>query len=254
MSKRKTLVSLILATVFIALLLCTASAAAIIVSKLREQDAARREYYTSILEQAPCLQSICPGFEGGRESALEILSQSGQVRAIPRGVYYISLDFIDANAEEVDSAVITFAVNEAGELTVVRSVSFGLHQLTLDSVLMVLGEPDKYLFISGCGKGTRVLAELYYVEEGVIVEIEYQTWTPGRQMLEGTTPIYVITYFQPADFQAEIEESLQDRLDEQVVYNFHPSVTRDDLVAQIRPWPELGLSAGLTPTVDFCPR
>lgn len=253
MNERKTMALLVLASAFIALV-CTMSVIAIIVSKFREQ-AVRREYYASILEQAPCLEDICPGFAGGRESALELLSQSDQVEAArPRGTDAITFGLIDAAEVRVGSGKVTFATNEAGEPTVVRRISFGFDHLTLDSVFSVLGEPDEYLFISGCGVGRRVFSNLYYAKEGVVVEIDYGTWTPGRQMLEDTTPIYVIAYFRPDDFQVKIEEWLQGLLEVGSVYDFHPSVTRDDLIAEIRPWPESGLAAGLTPTADFCPR
>lgn len=237
---------------FLALALLTFGGILILIQQHQEMQELS-VYHAAILAQAPCIEKICPGFAEGRANAIELLARSEFVQGIEQGTYNMGLLFIDNEANIVGSGGAVFAADTQGALTTVHDISFHLHSLRLESVINAIGEPDQFLFLSGCGKGLRVRARLFYFSQGIEVSIDYATRRPQSQLLTGNTPVDYIVYLPPTNFQNYIEESTEDFVGPfNIAYDFHPSVTVDDILAQIRPWP--GIAAVPTPTADFCPR
>jgi hypothetical protein len=219
----------------------------------RQSAQARVAYYETVLAQAPCVENVCPGFDHGRADALKRLAYSELVQGKKQGTHFIRLLFVNSEEEIVGDGVVDFIINDQGIPTTVYHISIGFDDLRLESVFNILGEPDKFLFISGCGMGLRVYAELYYPEQGIKIEIEYSTRRPDTQVLGRNTPVDAVVYLQPDDFQNQISESIQGLIGPyNVAYDFDPSVTADDILAQIRPWTKG--AAEPTPSADFCPR
>lgn len=236
----------------LALALVISGGIAVLFQQHQQAVQAHIAYYTTVLAQAPCIENVCPGFDHGRDRALEHLSLSELVQGKEQRPNRIGLSFTHGE-KEVGDGVIDFIAGVQGTPTTVQDISFRLHDLRLESVLDTLGEPDQFLFISGCGMGLRVYAELYYPEYGIKVRIDYTTRRPSAQVLSGNTPVEAIFYLQPDDFQDQIVESMEGLIGPyNVAYEFHPSVTVDDILAQIWPWP--GIEAEPTSSADFCPR
>lgn len=236
----------------LALALVVLGGVAIWIQQQRQETQTLALFHSSVLTQAPCIENVCPGFDEGRALALEHLAHSEFVQGHEQQPNRIGLSFTQAG-KEVGDGVIDFIAEGQSTPTLVRYISFRLFDLELETVLNALGEPDQFLFISGCGMGLRVYARLYYFEEGIIVNIDYTTRRPDSQVLEGATPVDAISYVPPGDIQNHIVESVEGLIGPyNVAYDFHPSVATDDILAQIRPWP--GISARPTPSADFCPR
>lgn len=210
-------------------------------------------YYTTILAQAPCLENVCPGFDEGY-LALDHLSNSDVIkRASIQGAALIGFAFAGGESEKGGgSGGIYFDTDSLDTPKTIRRIRFSLRYLRLGTVLSALGEPDEFLFVSGCGMGFRVHAKLLYLKRGVEVVVEYATRQPDFQVLTDDTLVSAIEYFSPNNFQEHILESLDWYLMDTVAYDLHPSVTGDDLLAQIRTWP--GVEGVPTPSADFCPR
>lgn len=237
----------------LALVLVFSGGVRILVQQQRQETRVLSAYHAAVLIQAPCIESVCPGFDEGRDPALERLAASQIVQGKEQGTHLIGLLFIDNEEEIVGDGVIDFIINDQGVPTTVHHISFGFDDLKLDLVLDTYGEPDQFLFISGCGMGLRVYAELYYPEQGIKVMIDYPTRRPNSQVLTGNTPVQAVIYLQPGNFQEQIEASIEGLVGPyNVAYDFHPSVTANDILVQIRPWP--GIEAAPTPSADFCPR
>ncbi len=238
--------------VSLALALIISGGIIILIQQRRQAAQVHAAYYASVLAQAPCIENVCPGFDEGRILALESLAHSELVQGKEQGTHLIGLLFIYSE-EIVGSGGIDFTVDDQGTPTKVENIAFSLNNLSLDSVFNVIGEPDQFLFVSGCGMGLRVYAELYYLEHGIKVVIDDTTRRPDAQVLTRNTPVDAVVYLQPDDFQSQIIESIQGLIGPyNVAYDFHPSVTADDILAQIRPWP--GKEAKTTPSANFCPR
>ena len=241
----------------LAVLLVITCLAVVVLALVQRQREARAlaEYYQAILEDAPCISSVCPGFDGGRAQALELLEQDHRVSARLQGTYIISFDLVGNQGEIINGGGLFFDTDADGVPTKVNRILFSLYWvegLTLESVFKVLGEPDEYLFVSGCGMGTRVHAKLLYLQRGVDIGVEYAARRPSRQVLKGETPVRGIEYFEPENLRGHLSESLAWYILGTIAYDLDPSVTEDDFVSQIRPWP--GLDARPTPSADFCPR
>lgn len=239
--------------IFSFLLLALAVLAWLMIHVRQRQEAqARLAYYATVLAQAPCMENVCPGFDAGRARALERLAHSEFVQSNEQGTDRIGLLFTRGEDKSVGSGVINFATGIHGTPTIVHHISFRLYDLMLASVFDMLGDPDQFLFISGCGMGRRVHAELFYLSQGIEIIVDYTTRQPESQVLEGNTPVQAVIYLQPSDFQNRISEWSKDFVTRTVEYDFHLSVMADDIIAQIRPWP--GINASPTPSADFCPR
>lgn len=213
---------------------------------------ARSSYYVNILSQAPCLEKVCPGFAEGRERALKPLSESSILRfASLQGESIVNFVFGSGGTKTGGGGGgIYFTLS--GEHQVVSRISFRLYGLRLTTVLEALGEPDKFLFISGCGMGTQVHAELFYLTKGVEVVINYETRHPTSQELTNDTPISSIEYFIPYNFQQHLRDSLERHIVGSVAYDLPPGVTVENFIEQIAPWPKIRTRP--TPSADFCPR
>lgn len=244
MKTRRILVILFVTALLVVLLGC--------VIHTRQQKEARSERYATILADAPCLANVCPGFNKGRDQALELLARSDSVVSKAQGETLIHLLFPDGEGGFEGDGGIYFNVDSRGNPQVIRRISFSFDHLSLRTVFNGLGEPDEFLFVSGCGMGFRVHAKLLYLKRGVEVAVEYETRRPATQVLTPNTPVASIEYFLPANLQEHIRESLDWYVMDSVAYDFHPSITADDILAQIRSWP--GLEAAITPSADFCPR
>lgn len=236
----------------LALALFVSGGVGILVQQRHQEAQTLSAYHASILAQVPCIESVCPGFDEGRDRALEHLATSQIVQGKEQGTHLIGLSFIDNEKKLVGDGVIEFIINDQGVPTTVHQIPFRLHDLKLDVVLSTFGEPDQFLFISGCGMGLRVYAELYYPEQGITVMIEYPTRRPDSQVLAENTPVWAIIYLQPDNLQGYIEESSEGLVGYNVAYDFHSFVTAADIIAQIRPWP--GIEVAPRPSADFCPR
>ena len=218
----------------------------------RQTTQARVTYYTTVLVQAPCIETVCPGLGESPAQVLERLAYSQLIQSKAVSVPHRLGLLFNHGKENVGNGVISF-ITDVEDTLMVSDISFHLDALTLGAVLDTLGEPDQLLFVSGCGMGLRVYAELYYFEKGVKVRIDYSTRRPNTQVLTESTPVWSILYLQPADFPNHVVESAQDLVGPyNVAYVFDSSVTAEDILAQIRPWP--GLEAAITPSADFCPR
>lgn len=211
----------------------------------------RMTVYEAVLRHAPCVETVCPGFDQGREQAVQVLGRSGYVRANVQGTSDIGLDIVDGQGNSIGSGIIRFTVDDPSS-SAIRYINFGLFGLRLGSTFSILGEPDTFLFVSGCGMGRRVHADLYYQSRGVRIIIEYETWRPASQVLTARTPVRAIEYFQPAQYDEHVSSALKRSLLDSVAYDLDSSVTATDFIAQFRPWP--GLAASPTPSADFCPR
>ncbi len=144
-----------------------------------------------------------------------------------------------------------FISNPASQ--VVDRVYIRLYDLDLGSVIHTLGEPDEFLFVSGCGEaGGYVHAKLLYPSRGIEVTVDYDTRAPASQVLTAGTGVAAIWYFMPTEFSQHLSASLDLYVTQSVAFALPRSVTQADFVAQIEPWP--GLAAAPTPSADFCPR
>jgi hypothetical protein len=236
----------------LALALVVSGGIGIFFRQQRQSAQARVAYYETVLAQAPCIENVCPGFDQGRADALNRLSHSELVQGNEQRPNRIGLSFIHSK-KSTGYGLIEFAPSSQEIPTIVHHISLVLHGLKLESVFNTLGEPDQFLFISGCGMGLRVYAELYYLEHGIKVMIDSTTRRPDSQVLTRNTPVDAVVYLQPDEFHDQIIESIQGLIGPyNVAYDFHPSVTTDDILAQIRPWP--GKEAKPTPSANFCPR
>jgi hypothetical protein len=235
-----------------ALTLLIAGGIMILVWQQRRAEQALIAYHTAVLAQAPCIENVCPGMHEGRAHTLERLSQSELVRGQEQGTHLIGLLFL--NGEEiVGSGGIDFTLDYHDAPAIIEDIAFSLDNLKLESILNTIGEPDQFLFISGCGMGLRVHGRLFYLNQGIEVNIDYVTRRPSSQTLTGDTPVNYVLYTQSDNFGDRIFESLQGFVGPRnVAYDFHRSITVNDLLAQIRPWAKG--AAAPTPSADFCPR
>lgn len=238
----------------LALVLIISGGVTIFFQQQQQVEQARVTYYTNVLAQAPCLENLCPGFNKGRALALEQLSNNDLIkRASVQGESLIGFAFTHGESEKgIGSGGIYFDTDVSGTPRTIRRIHFSLYHLSLGTVLSALGEPDEFLFVSGCGMGFRVHAQLLYLKQGVEVIIEYATRQPNIQVLTDNTWVSSVEYFSPNSFQEHILESLDWYFMNTVAYDLNSSVTVDNVLAQIRPWP--GIEALPTPSADFCPR
>jgi hypothetical protein len=219
----------------------------------RQKIEMRDTYYTAILVQAPCIDGVCPGFDQGRVRVLEHLSNSDVIeRVSAQGDALIGFAFMNGESESGGTGGIYFNDDLSGNPQTIRRISFRLYGLNLGTVLNALGEPDKFLFISGCGMGLRVHAKLLYLNRGIEIVVDYVTRRPDIQVLTTTTPVSSIEYFSPTNIQEHIQETLNWYLFDSVAYDLDSSVTINDIILQVQTWP--GLKAAPTPYADFCPR
>jgi hypothetical protein len=218
----------------------------------RLQAQVRSEYYKTFLKQAPCVTGVCPGFEG-RDEVLRRLANSETIGQIyTTDSPSIGFSFLNTHINPSRSGHIHFTTNSFGQYEVVEKINLTLGYLTLTTVIDVLGEPDEFLFIAGCGgKGNRVHAKLLYVNRGIEIPIEYATRWPTAQTLAGSTRSGRIRYFSPDNYQEHIIESLNFSIvNNTTAYTLPASVTIDHLLQEIQPW----TGFGTTPSVDLCVR
>jgi hypothetical protein len=207
--------------------------------------------YRMILQQAPCLEGICPGDDRGREVALQRLGHSHYMNGSVQGSRAIVLRFIDQSGELTGIGSMFFSDPLASEVGIVDRIEFGLDELTLGMALHELGEPDEFLFVTGCGQGLRVHAQLLYRARGVVVIIEHEVWSTVAQKLTADTAVEAIEYFRPDAVDSHLSLVLELYITDSVAYALIPTVTQADFIAHFRPWP--GLDAFPSPSVDFCP-
>ncbi len=245
-----TAVSIALLVGVLVVVLCALVGSALYVGQ-QQRIKARDKQYADILAQAPCLESICPGYDDGRGQALLDLSSSQLLEAIEQGESRIGLIFRSDEEGIGGSGIIYFAADDQGVPRVVHQTSFSLPGSNLQFVLDILGEPDTLLYVAGCGIGDRVNAHLFYLSRGIEISVEHTTRGRNEEVLTSDTEIQAITYFIPELFESHIRESVQQTMLDSVAYDLPPGVSVDDFVAQLRPWP--GLATRPTPTADFCP-
>lgn len=223
-----------------------------LLSDQRQKAGARSEYYTNVLTQAPCVASICPGYIG-RQQAKENLSNTiGLKRVVDNGGAPVSFTFTSHEVPVRGGGALIFTIDSHDNFDIVDWIYLRIPGLSLDTAFGALGEPDQFLFLSGCGFGGRVHSRLLYPSRGVEIVIDYATKSPTSQGLGKNTPISSINYFSPAKTMEHLLQSLRQDIIDSAAFDLLPSVTEADLIDEIRPWP--GLDASPTPTADYCPR
>lgn len=213
----------------------------------------------TLLEQAPCLAGVCPGSNYNREQVVDILSQGHLVRrSIEQGESLVGLSLsadISGRAKgSGGNGGIYFNIDEGGEPRGVRRISLRVFDLELGTIIEALGEPDALLFVSGCGiDGNYIHASLLYMDRGVQVAVGQPVLWPGRTTISDNTPVESIEFYAPEAFDDHMMEALDWYIVDNIAINFlDSSVTKEDFMQQIHPWP--GLDSRPTPTADFCPR
>lgn len=217
----------------------------------RQQARSHSEFYASVLAQAPCIANVCPGF-AGRQQAVERLSGTITLeRVVDNGGAPVSFS-LNRNIVTSGGGALIFSPDSFNNFEIVRKVYLKIPDLELETVLKTLGQPDRFLFISGCGMGSRVHANLFYSGRGIEIIIDYSTSWPSTQVLGNGTPISSIEYFSPTEIDSHVVESIRGDIIDSEAFDLLPSTTENDFFDQIRPWP--GIDARPTPTADFCPR
>lgn len=209
----------------------------------------RTESQIELLAQAPCIENVCPGLVQDRSDVLEELDHSKVMKARLTGPDDITLLF-DQSISRHGSGDISFQSSENGESRV-SEIGLGIEGLRLDTVLRSIGDPDDFLYISGCGMGSRVFLELYYWDKGIVVNAEFQADDSMTHGLSADTPVSVIYYLHPDKVKETIEETAELLTSGVLFFNAKDS-RKEDIIGQIQPWQ--GLETKPTPTADFCPK
>lgn len=217
---------------------------------------AQEAQYRLILSDAPCFEGVCPGMEG-RDWLTEQLKRSPLVEAvydnggIPVNFVFHNPDPDAMNDRAIGGVVLQFGQNTEGEFEVLESLFFKMPSLSLSTVIDVLGQPEAYLLVTGCGMGTQVFGLITYPSQGVYLMITYETRHPERERLDANTtvtPIY--TTFQ--NFDTSLLNNLEDNMLESVAFDLSPQVDTTYLMSLFRPWPADGSFP--QPSVDLCSR
>jgi hypothetical protein len=215
------------------------------------------DYYKTFLIHAPCIDSVCPGFEG-RDRVIELLSTNEVIGQMHHNSVYDDSDsasigfFLSNDSTPRSVGHVIFARNSLDQYEIVRKITLTLIDLNLSTVVDTLGEPDEVFFVAGCGgKGRRAHAKLFYRSLGVELNIQYATRRAFSQTITGDTRVAWIQYFSPENYQEHVIESLNFSIvDNPIAYTLPPSITIDALLQEIKPWTEFGV----TPSVNLCTR
>lgn len=218
----------------------------------RQKASARSEYYANVLSQAPCVATICPGFTGRQQATESLSNTSGLEQIVDNGGAPVSFSFTNKEVPVRGGGALIFSTDSHDDFEIVERIYLRMPGLDLETAFAALGEPDQFIFFSGCGFGPRVHARLLYRSRGVDIVIDYGTRWPASQKLGNNTPLSSITYFSPAKSTDYLLQSIRDDILDSAAFDLPPSMTESDLIDEIRPWP--GLDASPTPAADYCPR
>lgn len=223
---------------------------------VQDDNSPREAYYRLILADAPCLEDVCPG-KDGRGTNSERLQRSTLVDAVyDNGGSSVNFTLINPDPkvmgnEPMGGGVLQFGPDVYGKFEIFESLYFNLSGLTLATAIDALGEPEGYLFISGCGMGYSVFGLALYPSRGIYLLSSSETRSPEQELLDAEKKVAVLF-----TTQQRYEETLLQLLDtavlESIVFDLEPQVNADLLLSQIQPWP--GLDAAPTPSIDLCSR
>ena len=214
------------------------------------QDASpiREAYYRSILVDAPCLEDICPS-KDNRKANSERLQRSQLVDAVyDNGGSPVNFTFINPDSETMGGGVLQFGPDTYGRFEILESIYINLSGLTLGTAIDVLGEPEEYLFITGCGMGYWVLGLALYPSKGIFLRSDFQMRQPTQEHLDANKEV-VVAYTTPQHYEEYLRQILDTSILNSVIFDLEPQVNADLLLSQIQPWP--GLDAAPTPSINL---
>lgn len=225
-------------------------------SSVQDDNSAREEYYRLILADAPCLDNICPG-EDGREINSERLQRTRLVDAVydnggqPVNFTLINPDPEVMGDEPMGGGVLQFGPDIHGKFEIFESLYINLPGLTLATAVDALGEPEEYLFVSGCGMGYTVFGLALYPSRGIYLISSSATRSPEQERLDAKKRVTVL-FTTHQRYEKILLQLLDTAVLESVVFDLEPQVNADLLLSQIQPWP--GLDAAPTPSINLCAR
>lgn len=222
----------------------------------QEKKSARDSFNHSILANAPCFDNVCLGNES-RSTYSERLQKSQFVEAVydnggsPLNFTIINPDPDGIEDESMGGGVLQFERDAYGKFEILKSISIGLSGLTLGTAIDVLGEPEEYLLITGCGMGYWVFGLALYPSRGIFLRSNFQTRNSEQEHLDAEKEV-TITFTAPQRFEEHLLEVLDTGVLDSVAFDLAPQVNADLLLSQIQSWP--GLDTAPTPSINLCPR
>lgn len=209
------------------------------VQEQREQmRQALSQYHSNILAQAPCIASVCPGLKG-HDKVVKFFSDNGLSIYAQKWVITYQIN--------PDNSLGSVRLNEN---EIVTQISLRLDDLTLGTVLNVLGEPEYLLAIFGCGVGSRVRVKLLYPTQGIEITLDVKTKQRVSLSLDDNMEILDIIYFLPDDYYDHMIKSIEN--DYLLATEFGSSskvITATELFQKITTWQ--GLDSPIN-VVDIC--
>jgi len=221
-----------------------------------EKKSAHDAYNRLILADAPCFDNVCFGNES-RNTYSEHLQKNRFVEAIhdnggsPLNFTIVNPDSEGMGNEATGFGVLQFGPDVYGKFEVLESIYINLSGLTLGTAIDVLGEPDEYLFISGCGMGSSVFGLALYPSRSIYLISSSETRSPEQERLDTEKKVTVL-FTTHERYEEILLQLLNTAVLESVVFDLEPQVNADLLLSQIQPWP--GLDAAPTPSINLCPR
>lgn len=222
----------------------------------QEKKSARDTFNRSILADAPCFDTVCLGNES-RSAYSERLQKSRFVEAVydnggsPLNFTIINPDPSAMGDESTGSGVLRFERDAHGEFEVLKSVYIDLPDLTLGTAIDVLGEPEEYLLITGCGMGYWAFGLALYPSRGVFLRSDFQTRSSEQEHLDAEKKV-TVAFTTAQQFEEYLLQVLDAGVLDSVAFDLAPQVDSDLLLSQIQPWP--GLDAAPAPSINLCPR
>lgn len=217
---------------------------------------AREAHYRSLLSSAPCLNGICPGMEG-RALLSERLELNPDIEAVvDNGGMPVNFILHNPDAETfgndpVGGGALVFKPDDRGEFDLLDSIFINMPGFTLATAVEVLGPPDSYLLVAGCGMGYQVFGLFLYPRRGVLLITAYETNQPEMGQLDSKA-IVSPNFTTLQGFDEAVLQALTSNVLESVTFDLSPTVDAEFLLAQIRPWPEDDKFPH--PIIDLCPR
>lgn len=239
------------ATIFV---MVAGTIATTIVSK---QSHARILHYESILVQAPCIGAVCPGMEG-RSRLKEYLADDPNIGLISdNGPKRISFSFANQNPkafgnDAIGGGALVFSEDSQGGEQILESAFYDLYDLRFGTIIDVLGEPERYLYVSGCGMGNRMFGVFLYPSIHTQVIVSYETRRPSVEYVSAETPIEGLQFSTAASYETQLLDTLNTAVLESVAFDLRPDIDSVFLLDQFQPWP--GMDTTPTASVDLCPR
>lgn len=213
-------------------------------------------HYRLILSEAPCLDAICPGMVG-RDLLTEQLWRSPLIEAVyDNGGSPVNFTLRNPNpeakaADSLGGGALRFASDSQGKFETLESVFINMPGLTLATVIEVLGIPEEYFLVSGCGMGNQTFGLILYPSLGVYTVLSFETRQPNLDSLYPTTLVTPI-YTTVQGFEASLIQNITTNVLESVAFDLVPQIDVTYLRSEIRPWPTDGSYP--SPTINLCSR